>query len=256
MLLYHGGASVNIQPQSGLGDLLFSLPLIYDVLQRENVDVASNHSYAAIINKEHAGLSFSPIECDERGISEKKEGYTFLRYDRYGVNFFDRYYLPHSSTPLSKAVARVREIYSKFKCKNNYGKYAVFAPPRAAQRHARRDEIYKFSCTPDVRESMNIIKSFNLPVVLAGKNDLYHPDVSCEIASISHSIIDLRNCVSFFGLCDIVANAECVISQASAITALAGLYAKPTRFLKAATETDELHKKHIDGMIWPDQIVI
>jgi ADP-heptose:LPS heptosyltransferase len=67
---------------------------------------------------------------------------------------------------------------------------------------------------------------------------------------------DYRDKLNFIELCNIIANASLVISQVSAITALAGLYGIPTHFLKAASETEEQHEKHIAGIVWPGQEIL
>jgi hypothetical protein len=54
----------------------------------------------------------------------------------------------------------------------------------------------------------------------------------------------------------LIKNAEMVISQIGAITTLAGLFEKPTMFLPAAKETEEQHRKHIDGVVWPGQDIL
>jgi hypothetical protein len=131
------------------------------------------------------------------------------------------------------------------------GDYAVLAPPRAARRHIGRKQEDLFSCAPSVIETKKIIESYNLPIVIIGKDEVYSPDFC-----IPAYAIDMRDAFDFGGLCDIIFNATCVISQASAITALAGLYEIPTHFLKSAHETEEKHEKHINGIIWPGQEVL
>jgi ADP-heptose:LPS heptosyltransferase len=131
--------------------------------------------------------------------------------------------------------------------------YAVYAPPRAARRHARLDvkqsEVY--SCTPDSIYAKHIIDSYNMPMFIVGKNELYSP-----IICMPEKFVDYRDKLEFDQLCEVIAHASIVISQVSAITALAGFFGIPTHFLKAASETEEQHEKHIGGVVWPGQEIL
>jgi hypothetical protein len=235
---------MKIQPQSGLGDLLFACSLIYDLSLREPVEVATNHAYA--LKKLNLDIKVIPVEIGKGNIPIIKDGYTHLRYDLYGANYFDIYYHKFTDTPLSETVEIIRKKYRKDTTSLISGEYAVYALPRAANRHISKDT--KYSCTPDPRYAYKIISSYDMPVVLVGKNEIL-PPITC----MPKHVIDLRDLLDFESLCKVISNCTCVISQISAITTLAGLYGKPTHFLKAASETEEQHEKHICGVIWPGQ---
>ena len=240
---------MKIQPQSGLGDLLFSLPLIYDLAQREDVEIATNHKYVLDKAKSWGNITCSPVEIDKGGFPIIKDGFTHLRYDRYGTHFFEKYYTPYGTLPLEESIKEVRKTYENgLDRKIIVGTYAVYAPPRAAKRHINTKPEYLFSCTPDTFEATKIIETYQMPIILVGKGDEYYPDLY-----FPDRIVDLRDQLDFEQLSDMIANAYCVISQISAITALAGLYGKPTNFLKASSETEDQHERHIQSIIWPNQ---
>lgn len=239
---------MKIQPQRGLGDLIFALPLIYDITRRESVEVATNHPEALILAAEWGDITTSGVTINSAGISEKKEGFVQLKYNRYGPGFFTRYYTPHSVLPLEESIHRVRASYS-IGVKLRRGEYAVFAPPRAARRHIGTEN--ELLCAPDGAAAARVVESYNLPVVVVGQDDVYAPDVRLPAQST-----DIRGKLDLVGLFAVIAGATCVISQASAITAIAGLYAIPTHFLKAACETDDQHAAHVSGIVWPGQSIL
>jgi hypothetical protein len=234
---------MKIQPQSGLGDLLFALPLIYDLSLRGTVEVATNHGYA--LRKLNIGIETTPVEMGNGNIPIINPEFTHLRYDLYGAHYFETYY-NEADTPLIKTVEKIRKKYQRNTKSLISGKYAVYALPRAANRHILKDT--KYSCTPDPIYAYKTILSYDMPVVLVGKDEIL-PPITC----MPKHIIDLRNLLDFESLWSVISNCTCVISQISAITTLAGLYGKPTHFLKAASETEEQHEKHICGVIWPGQ---
>jgi hypothetical protein len=237
---------MKIQPQSGLGDLIFSLPLIYELSLREDLEISTNHGYALERIKKIVPITTAPVEIGKGNIPIINTGYTHLRYDLYGPHYFDTYYPEDIGKDLKKAIFNVRRIYRQGRKDLISGPYIVYALPRAANRHTTKDT--KYSCTPNAIESYNIVESYDIPVVLVGKDEIL-PAVTCQ----PKKIIDLRNLLDFESLCDVISNCTCVISQISAITTLAGLFGKPTHFLKAASETEEQHEKHICGVIWPGQ---
>jgi hypothetical protein len=239
---------MKIQPQSGLGDLIFALPLIYDIAQREEVEIATNHPYILEPLQKHGKITTSEIPICKDGIPIIKEGYTHLRYDRYGINYFEKYYTPYGRISLEESIKQVRKIYHQDRQSRISAEYAVYSPPRAARRHIGKKQEEIFSCTPEPIHAKKIIDSYNIPIVIIGQNEIFPPDFY-----MPRNYIDLRDTLDFNELCDLIANASCVISQVSSITALAGLFAVPTRFLKAASETEEQHDKHIQGVIWPGQ---
>ena len=242
---------MKIQNQSGLGDLLFALPLIYDLTRREDVEISTNHSYALEPAQQWGKISCHNVAIGKGGFPIINEGFTHLRYDRYGAHFFERYYNPYGITPLAESIKYVRETYRRHRTSIILGDYAVFAPPRAARRHINGKKEDIFSCTPSPLESIKIINSYNLPIVIIGKDELYHPDLCMPPYAI-----DLRDTLDFDGLCDIISGSSCVVSQVSAITAMAGLYEIPTHFLKAEHESEEKYEKHINGVIWPGQEIL
>lgn len=245
---------MKIQCQSGMGDAIFSLPLIYDLSLREDVEIATNHWYilSKLAQLGNIGkISELPVEFGKGGFPIIKDGFTHLRYDRYGAHYFDKYYTPYGKLPLEESVSKVRETFMTGRRINTNIKYAVYAPPRAAHRHIDRDNEDKFSCTPDPFYAKMVIDSYDLPMIVVGKDDLYSPT-----SYMPKIFIDVRDRIKFDGLCGIIANASLVISQVSAITALAGLYGIPTHFLKAASETEEQHDKQVNGTIWPGQEIL
>jgi hypothetical protein len=245
---------MKIQPQSGIGDLIFALPLIYDLSLREDVEIATNH-WSILDGLAKLGnigkLCEVGVNMDNMDIPIINEGFTHLRYDRYGVNYFDRYYHPYGKLLLDEAISKVRETYMQGRRINKNGEYAVYAPPRAARCHIKKSCTEKFMRAPDPIYAKRVIDSYNLPMAIVGKEDEYSP-----IMCMPETFIDMRDRLSFDGLCDIVANASCVISQISSITALAGLFGIPTHYLKAAEETEEQHNKHINGVVWPGQEIL
>jgi hypothetical protein len=243
---------MKIQPQSGLGDLIFSLPIIYDILSRgEEVRVATNHEYVCNPLSGYWGLSFESVEFGPGGFPIIKDGFTHLRYDRYGAHYFDRYYSPYGKLPLRESIRRVRETYFDGRKSTIDTEYAVYAPPRSARRHVNRKESEVFSCTPDPAYAKRIIDSYNMPMAMVGQDEVYAP-----ITCMPKQFYDYRDKLSFDELCDLISYSSLVISQSSAITALAGLFGVPTHFLKAASETEEQHEKHINGVVWPGQEIL
>jgi len=239
---------MKVQSQSGLGDLIFALPLIYDISQREEVHIASNHPYVLDKATSWGDFAVHPVEIGTDGFPIIKDGFTHLRYDRYGTHYFERYYTPYGKLPLEDAIKEVRKTYMIGRDRKIAGPYAVYAPPRAANRHRYKIESERWSCTPNPYGAEEIIETYQMPIVLVGKNDEYYPDQYFPERSI-----DLRDQLNFEQLSDMIANAYCVISQISAITALAGLFAIKTNFLKASAETEDQHDRHIQSIIWPNQ---
>ena len=241
---------MNIQPQSGLGDLLYTLPLLHALSKNENVTVATNHPYVLERLSEHVKISVCPVQFGAGGFPVLNDTFTHLRYDKGGAHYFEKYYTPFTSIPLEESVKAAREIYTRDRTRLVDIPYTVYAPPRAACRHKEKTNFEKFVCSPDPDYADKIIKSYNSPVVIVGNDDVYNNFVMPDNA------IDLRDNLNFESLCDIIYYADVVVSQASAITALSGLFAIPTRFLKAASETDESHKNHIASVVWQGQTVL
>jgi hypothetical protein len=244
---------MKLQMQSGMGDLVFALPLIYDLAQREDVEIATNHEYVLDKAKSWGNITCSPVEFGPGGFPIIKDGFTHLRYDRYGAHYFDKYYIPYGKLPIYISISHVRETYkSGLSRYHGPDEYAVYAPPRAARRHINRVKSELFSCTPDPIYTKHVIDSYDIPMIIIGQEEVYAP-----IICMPKKFYDYRDKLNFIELCNIIANASLVISQVSAITALAGLYGIPTHFLKAASETEEQHEKHVNGVTWPgDEIIL
>jgi ADP-heptose:LPS heptosyltransferase len=232
---------MNIQVQSGLGDLINLLPYI-EKLQSE-VMIATNHPYAL---EPFTNIQTVPVQF--KGILPiKRNDFQQLRYTRYGKKRYRDIYFKGDDYELY--TEKVRDRYAKFySLRLDIEDFIVFAPPHAAKRH--QNKKHEFECTPDVIKTYNLIFSLRGIVVLVGKDDIYP-----ELPEIQN-VIDLRNQTTFTGLCHFIKNAKLVISQIGAITTLAGLFGIPTIFLPAANETTEQHQKHIDGVVWPCQEVI
>lgn len=237
-----------IQPQSGLGDLIQALPTIYALAP--NVTVATNHARA-----------LAPLSCDvvgvpiENGRPMPVEGFRQLRYNRYGERSYkDNYFAfdPDARDLVDRLfeenVNAVRTSYMRYYASPRGGteNYIVLAPPRAAARH--RGKANPFECAPAPDAALEYLKDDVRPVVLVGLDDVY-PD----LPEMHGEVYDMRNKTKFSELCALIMNADAVVSQVSAITSLAGLFGIPTKFLKAAGETEEQHRAHVRGVIWPGQ---
>jgi len=189
--------------------------------------------------------------------------FKYLRYDRYGsVPYWIRYYdhvYPH--TDYFGAVRNVRERYSNFlenfRHEESYiewfqnleiDKYIIFAPPRAAARHKGFPD--PFQCTPDPEYALSAALASGLPVIMVGNDDLY------DFPIVPDNFIDARNQLNFWQLCELIKNAEQVVSQIGAITCIAGLFGKPTKFLPSRYETRDQQDLHIAGVVFPNQEVI
>lgn len=216
----------------------------------KEVIVATNHAYAL----EPYGDEVKTIPVEFNGIipilHEGFEHYKYNRYhekDTYGSIYFG---VNHYSYTKFAALAGIRyRDYLKNSKAVPLEKYVVFAPPRAACRH--KDKKYAFECAPDVKETFDYINGFDCPVILVGKNDVYTP-----FPRIEPLVYDFRDKTDFKELCAIIAGADVVVSQVSAITTLAGLYARKTKFLPAAVETRIQHDLHVNGVKWPMQEVV
>jgi ADP-heptose:LPS heptosyltransferase len=230
---------MNIQPQSGIGDLINLLPYIEKLYP--DITIATNHTYAL---EPFKNIKTVPVEYN--GILPIiRKDFQHLKYTRYSEKRYCDIYFQGNDYELY--VKKVRERY-----KNYYnsklqisGKYTVFAPPHAAKRHQHKK--FMFECTPDVKKTYYFIFSLKGKVILVGKDDIY-PDLPD-----TQNIIDLRNKTSFTELCLLIKNADMVISQIGAITSLAGLFGISTKFLQAEKETIEEHISHVNGVIWPGQ---
>lgn len=248
-------SEINIQPQSGLGDLLYAMPLIYDLCEQGHVNVATNHGYAIPRTKEFENISIIPVDFISGMIPKIKEGFTHLKYDKYRKHFFETYYAPYAKNPIEESIDAVRSIYAeqiKYIAVNVPETYTVYAPPRAAIRHLHKRDSEKYLCAPDQIQTEKALEKYNnMPMVVVGKNDVYAPWVKIPDAGI-----DMRNGLSFWELCKVISGASYVISQVSAITTIAGLFKRPTHVLKSAEETDKEHETHINGIVWPGQQLI
>lgn len=237
-----------IQPQSGLGDLIQTLPTIYALAP--NVTVATNHARA-----------LAPLSCDAVGVPFENgrpvtvEGFRQLRYNRYGERSYkDNYFAfdPDAKEVIDRLfadnVSEVRIAYQRYymSAKEKPDNYIVLAPPRAAARH--RGKANPFECAPAPDAALEYLKDDVRPVVIVGLDDVYP-----ELPELHGEVYDMRNKTNFTELCALIMHADAVVSQVSAVTSLAGLFGIPTKFLKAANETEEQHRAHVRGVIWPGQ---
>jgi len=237
---------VIIQPQSGLGDLVFALPQIYAHLAHgEEVTVATNHTAALF------GLS-SPVKTvtveKDKTTAKLIPGAKYLRYEKYRKPFFSSYYYD-TRLDLETAIKEVRLLYRLRTTERTGVPYVLYAPPRAAHRHKAHGKA-AFQCSPNVKDSEAILqetcKNWNAAVnVLKCEDDIYAPGVSFE------KYRAVTRCFSIPALFETIANASAVVSQISAITAIAGLYGVPCEYLKAESESENLHTAHVAGVYWP-----
>lgn len=244
---------MKIQPQSGLGDLLFTFPLIESLLYKgEQVTIATNHSYA--LNHYHSefGHQIQTVPVEFTGpVPKLKDGFTKLKYSRYREHYFDSYYSTGGIMTLQCAVDKARWKIIKAAEHKAFrftaAPYCVYAMPRAANRHkAARN----FSCAPDADYAGRRVLMSGLPIVTVGQNEVF-----CENQK-QYGDFNLIDRLSFYELVSVVMNAQRVISQISAVTALAGLLGVETDFLPARNETPALHAAHVAGVVWPGQKVI
>ena len=245
---------VCIQPQTGLGDIIQALPYIEKlVVMKRRPIVATNHGYALAPFQNSVG--FEPLLTTEpvtfNGIIPIiRDGFFHLRYNRYGEKRYKDIYFDDEKNYEFYA-ERVRQRYMEFYNSSTKLAVVVFAPPRAAERHKKKNS--PFECAPHVEKTFELLAKVSkaTPVVLAGKDDIY-PD----FPKFSENVVDMRNSTTFSELCALIRRAAIVVSQASAITSIAGLFGIPTIFLPAAGETPQQHAAHDNGIVWPGQVIL
>lgn len=244
---------MKIQPQSGLGDLLFTLPLIeYCLHIGEPVTVATNHSF--LLDMYGGQVQSEPVEINYGNPVIKKD-FIHLKYTRYKCHYFDNYFF-RGNDSIDKSLVEMATLakthlinYAQKNTKIEFGglgEMCLFAPPRATA----RDKAKKiFPRAPDPKYAESRAKAAGRVVVI-GQNELFAPGVD-----ISHheSLLDK---LTFWDLVLVMWQAKCVVSQISMITALAGVLGKPTDFLPARNETIMHHEKHVSGVLWPFQEMI
>lgn len=232
-----------IQPQPGLGDTIFALPEI-KAMEVLGVETSVVTNFPEVLRA--FGLKAETVSVEvTNGFSKKLPDYKYLRYGKYQGSIWDMYYTT-KSLPLETAVGLLRESFQPVPSI----RYSVYAPPRAAARH--RDKTLhheRFECTPNVKLSNDLAKTCINPLALICDEDVYHPNYSLE----DFKVIQAK---TLLDLLAIIAGAEVVISQVSAITAMAGLFGKPTVFLPAELEPLHLHQKHVEDLVWPGQKII
>lgn len=249
---------VKIQPQSGLGDLLFALPLIEKLVSDEQpVTVATNHGYALAPYGD--AVEVVPVELEHRLPVIQHDAH-HLKYNRYGQHYFKSYFEAFfSADDLLHWVEVARERFKRYAAENSRtkltGLYYVFAPSRAANRHKHLPQ--PFECAPmreTVWAALEKAREVCATGVTVGRNEIF-ADVK-EAGKLTD--FDFTDSLDFFDLVKIMAGAgaERVVSQVSAITALAGLLGVPTDFLPARTETTVQHARHVQSVCWPGQVVI
>lgn len=248
---------IKLQPQSGLGDLIFALPLIEKLVgEGQAVTVATNHGYALAPFGDAAQTV--PVEFERRLPIIQHDAH-HLKYNRYGVHYFTPYYEAFypDKNELPAAIEKVRERY-RMKTGRTFGDFVakqfyVFAPARAAQRHKHLPN--PFECAPmreTVFAALERARATGLPGLTVGQNEIY----ADGDAARTQTDYDFTNAFDFWQLACHVANAERVVSQVSAITALAGLLGVKTDFLPARTESETQHARHVAGVVWPGQEII
>lgn len=247
--------TIKIQPQSGLGDLLFALPLIEKLVSDgQAVLVATNHGYALAPYGD--AVQGVPVEFEHRLPVIQHDAH-HLKYNRYGAHYFKSYFEAFfSADDLLHWVGVARERFKKYAANSKatpFDKYYVFAPSRAANRHKHLPQ--PFECAPMRETVWAALERARVAgagdCVAVGQAEKYADPTEKKFVEL-----DLSDNLSFFDLVNLVANAERVVSQVSAITALAGLLGVPTDFLQARTETAVQHARHVEGIVWPGQVVI
>jgi len=243
---------MKIQPQSGLGDLIFALPLIDYLIQRgEAVTVATNHAFLLDMYAHTDLIHWEPVEINYGNPVVKRE-FTHLKYTRYKDHYFQSYFYRGERKPLEDTAYMVgSNLYGFAKMQSpikfDVSDAVLYAPPRATA----RDKAKKiFPRAPDPKYAESRASASGARVIVIGQNELFAPGVN-----VAHheSLLDKLN---FWELVQVVWSAKAVVSQVSMITALAGALRKPTDFLPAKGESISQHAKHVSGVVWPNQEVI
>lgn len=251
--------TIKLQPQSGLGDLIFALPLIEKLVSEgREITVATNHSY---VLKAYDGeqVRTVPVEFEHRLPVIQHDAHP-MKYNRYGVHYFVPYFeafYPDAPLTFNMSVAKVRERFTRY-CSLSGDrlcapKFYIFAPARAALRHKHLPQ--PFECAPmreTVAAALERARATGLPGVTVGQNEIY----ADGDAARKQTEYDFTDGFDFWWLSHYIVNAERVISQVSAITALAGLLGTKTDFLPARAESATQHATHVDGVVWPGQEVV
>lgn len=249
--------TIKLQPQSGLGDLIFALPLVEKLVSDgQAVTVATNHGY--VLAPYGDAVQAVPVEFEHRLPVIQHDAH-HLKYNRYGQHYFKSYFeafFPQSE--LFACVEKARERVTRFADDNGSGhmpasRFFVFAPARAAHRH--KYLAHPFECAPmreTVAAALERARATGLPGVTVGSKEVY----ADGDAARGQTEYDFIGVLDFWRLVHYIANAERVVSQVSAITALAGLLGVPTDFLPARTETTVQHARHVESIAWPGQKVL
>lgn len=247
--------TIKLQPQSGLGDLIFALPLIEKLVSDgQAVTVATNHRYVLAPYE----IDVVPVEF-ERRLPVIQHDAHHLKYNRYGVHYFKPYFEAFfPAADLLTRVKAVRERFTAWATVRGGGhmpapRFYIFAPARAAYRHKHLPA--PFECAPmreTVAAALERARATGLPGVTVGSKELY----ADGDAARRQTEYDFTGALDFWQLAHYIANAERVVSQVSAVTALAGLMGTPTDFLPARTESTTQHARHVESVVWPGQKVI
>jgi len=254
-------SELKLQPQSGLGDLIQLLPTIEMAIELKiNITVATNHSY--VLAPYGDAVHIVPVHF--KGIIPiPHKGFQQLRYNKYGTvkyseAYFNNIFPQHDTSLYNLAVESTRKRFLTWVkdvrfCKQEMhdNEYIIFGYPHAAKRHKQSAE--PFRCAPDIEyaeQRLEIYKSFL--IVAVGQDDTY---LNINESSINN-FIDARGILTFKELLKYISNSRYVLSQAGAITTLAGLFGIPTDFLPAKSESINQHQKHITGIVWPWQGII
>lgn len=249
--------TIKLQPQSGLGDLIFALPLIEKLVSDgQAVTVATNHGY--VLAPYGDAVDVVPVEFEHRLPVIQHDAH-HLKYNRYGVHYFKPYFEAFfNADDLLHWVKVVRNRFTTWAANNGSGhmpalRFYIFAPARAAHRH--KHLLAPFECAPmreTVAAALERARATGLPGVTVGSKELY----ADGDAARGQTEYDFTGALDFWRLAHYIANAERVVSQVSAITAVAGLMGVSTDFLPARTESVTQHARHVESVVWPGQKVI
>lgn len=240
---------MKLRPQSGLGDAVFTIPAVAAcVMNGVPVTVATEH-----------GDVFRPFgnRVEIEPVKAEQPGFTDLRYRRYGPPYFSTYYPANAPASFGAALSFARDRYSteadRHWRESEFPEvpYCVYGPPRAAARHKHFNlPEYQFMCAPDFDDAMSKIPAGKF-LCLVGKDEKFAPpflqQVDNKVELDTPNFIDRLSLWELFAM---VSRADAVISQISALTAIAGLFDVPCVYLKGRAETDDQHVKHVAGVLW------
>lgn len=238
---------MRIRPQNGLGDAVFAIPFVAaHVLCKVKVTVETKH-----------GEVFKPFgEWVEIVPLTKDMTVKELRYRQYGDPYFSRYFPETAPTTFGAALMFARDLYGHY-VGDHWPKdglqlidYAIYAPPRAAARHKNFQlPEYLFQCSPDVDYAKQMLPKDQV-ICYVGQDEKFNPEVAIPRGKSGPNFFNFIDSLTLWELFALISGARTVVSQISAITAIAGLFDVPTIYLKGRAETDEQHSRHVAGVQW------